>query len=78
MGGAARSQRKSDVIGKAIADRLESRLATVTDRGEAQDLAVTAQDVADLISRLADDNEALRVAAAHPEPIPGLRRTARR
>ena len=66
-----RSQRKPDVIGKAIADRLESRLATVTDRDEAQDLAATALDVADLISRLADDNEAVHVAVAHPERFLG-------
>jgi hypothetical protein len=62
-----RSQRQPEVIGRAIADRLEKRLAAVTDRDEAQDLAATAQDVADLISRLADDDEAVRVAAAHPE-----------
>lgn len=62
-----RSQRAPDVIGRAIADRLEKRLVAVTDRDEAQDLAATAQDVADLISRLADDDEAVRGAAAHPE-----------
>jgi hypothetical protein len=66
-----RSQRKPDLIRTAIADRLESRLAAVTDGDEAQDLAATAQDVADLISRLADDNEAVRVAATHPERFLG-------
>jgi hypothetical protein len=62
-----RSQRQQDVIGRAISDRLEKRLAPVTDRDEARDLGAAAQDVANLISRLADDDEAVRVAAAHPE-----------
>ncbi len=62
-----RSQKPQDVIGKAISDRLEKRLAAVTDRDEARDLGAAAQDVANLISRLADNDEAVRVAAAHPE-----------
>ena len=58
---------RGDAIGRVISGQLEQRLVGVTDQGQAQDLRATAEDVASLIGGLANDNEAVRVAAAHPD-----------
>jgi hypothetical protein len=65
----AAAQGRPDALGQPIATQLERRLAGVTDQGQVQDLTAAANDIAGLISRLADDDEAIRVAAAHPERL---------
>jgi hypothetical protein len=62
-----RTDGRGDAIGRVISGQLEQRLVGVTDQGQAQDLRATAEDVASLIGGLANDNEAVRVAAAHPD-----------
>jgi hypothetical protein len=62
-----RSHGRGDAIGRVIRGQLEQRLVGVTDQGQAQDLRATAEDVASLIGGLANDNEAVQVAAAHPD-----------
>ena len=53
-------------VGPAHRDSTRTAASRVTDQGQVQDLTAAANDVAGLISRLADDDEAIRVAAAHP------------
>jgi hypothetical protein len=62
-----RTDGRGDAIGRVIRGQLEQRLVGVTDQGQAQDLRASAEDVASLIGGLANDNEAVRVAAAHPD-----------
>lgn len=58
-----------DQVTAGIAGQLEQRLSGVRDLDRRQDLHATALDVAGLIERLADDNDALLQATTHPDQL---------